>query len=593
MNSFDRSTDNVSNDNENSADTTNESKSVDTSLRRILWRHYSNSFHFFGGSLFPTTTTSTTTLYNSSGRDGRNTRAVNHRRDHCVENDTNSSKYLKYSSNSPGWSQTLPQFRPTDQLLKLIRRRRALVSNNNTEGINNTRNRIGNNNGQDDNDDSWNAIRYHVISRPFDCQYVCYNSNLSTPLHAACLHRAPNDVILMILTAWPEATVLQDAEGWTPLHVHILYSNTNDAVMNGTKESFCSATATESLIRLGGAEAAAQHSKFVGSALHLACRHNIGLSVLAELLQVCPEQVRIRNEAGGLPANLQWAATYKEKMRLFQDRMHPFREFKNYQSVEITEWQRIEDDVDVDLLVRLCLFLGAFQNQPILLDQAMQTMNYPLYSLHDVVAFHYECSERSNFVGLYLKFFPQSVTVSNHCRRLPLHVAASYSIREIGETASSFVERNSQSFVNPGTTMLDTNSVSTTGRQAFGSGRSVVPALGTRQGSQQNLLYIREDPLELLLRVYPEGASEQESEQDRLPLFVALIKGNRTWGTGIASLVRASPSSLELKDKEMNLFPFQIAAAKEVCIADQNLTDLRRLETIFNLLLACPHVVRP
>lgn len=610
------------NENVSSSDNDSSSGVGESVFRRILWHHYSNSLHFFGGSLFPNTTTATTPLYNSPHYS-------------CQKDSRESLDYEMRSAMKASYClDSLSCPRPTDQLLKLIRRRRgaSLATNTSSRTESHGLNSYQNNPTNENRDDSWNSVRYHIVSRPADCRYVCYSSNLSTPLHAACLYRAPDDVILMLLTAWPAATLQQDSEGWTPLHVHILYNHNNHDLYEATGASsiYCT-SATSSLIRLGGATAASQHSKFVGSALHLACRHHVSLSILAELLQVCPSQVFTPNEAGGLPANILWKTTMKERRRSYHRHMELVGT-NDERTAEANEFSRIEYESNIDLLIRLNLFLGAFLRAPILLEQARRIMpHWPLFSLHDVVRFHFECATQADYVGFFIHMYSSSVSdVQRVSRKLPIHIAASYYVdKEALVNPFHTHERTNVGGVD------DNNSRTLTSydvqRQYQFSWPPGIPTASSRTEAQQRERFTERfppiinrvppelpyhhfahqipDPLITILNAFPLGAYKEggDAKTRRIPLHVALAEGKRTWRTGIAALVAAAPETVEWKDGRTLLYPFQLAAVSEndnnVITNSQGLAmkknkhrdnrsyELAKLETIFCLLIDCPHLI--
>lgn len=608
-----------------SSATTTSSREGDSVFRRMLWNRYSTSLHFFGGSLFPTTTTATTPLYNSPHYADTSTFNNSYQRDsrECYDYDIRSAIKSSFCSDS------LSCPRPTDQLLKLIRRRRGVSVSNNVptpaeaNGLNASNSRT-----TDTRDDSWNSVRYHIVSRPTDCRYVCYSSNLSTPLHAACLYRAPHDVILMLLTAWPAATLQQDSEGWTPLHVHILYNNnTNDNDDTTGTSNLYATSATSSLIRLGGAAAASQHSKFVGSALHLACRHNVSLSILAELLQVCPGQVLIPNEAGGLCANILWKTTMKERQRSCRRRNEQIDGVNNGQTLETNEWHRIEHESNIDLLIRLNLFLGAYLQAPILLEQAQRILpNQPIFTLHDMVRFHFECATQANYVRLFLHIYSSSVSdIEGISQILPIHVAASYAVDDTKLLLIPSDNSDRMAICEEDNEIRNMESSSVNGQQQFvwppqmptSANSSIAARQRDRFADRFSATHIFkqiQDPLITILNAFPSGAYTKGGDRnERIPLHVALADGKRKWRTGIAALAAAAPETVEWKDVKTQLYPFQLAAVSEndfdvtTCNhgheskrknkdrerSNKNafIIEVAKLETIFCLLLGCPHVI--
>ncbi len=92
-----------------------------------------------------------------------------------------------------------------------------------------------------------------------------------------------------------------------------------------------------------------------------------------------------------------------------------------------------------------------------------------------------------------------------------------------------------------------------------------------------------------LLHLNPSDAKKQ-NQRGELPLHIA-IKSGQCWSTGvIPELISAYPESLSIRDKETDLFPFQIAAVKHdfkygIDVKEQS---EEKLETIYQMLLKWP-----
>jgi ankyrin repeat protein len=71
----------------------------------------------------------------------------------------------------------------------------------------------------------WNLVHERILFYPYDAHY---RANLKTPLHLAVMHRAPLRILQLVVDAYPAALYLQDSEGWSPLHVTLLYNGTSE-----------------------------------------------------------------------------------------------------------------------------------------------------------------------------------------------------------------------------------------------------------------------------------------------------------------------------------------------------------------------------
>jgi hypothetical protein len=177
----------------------------------------------------------------------------------------------------------------------------------------------------------------------------------------------------MVLEAHPNALFAQDAEGRTLLHVSIMYNVRSDD------------DTTRRIIRLGGRIGGCLHSRYVGSPLHLACRHSCPHEVLIELLKVSPNQVRVRS-VGMTPANLLWKA------------------FVRHKSLKV-------------LLEQLCLLLAPSKGSPILDHRVLPSFDQAL-------AFQQRYADETDFVRLVLLWFHPRIIQDSF--EFPHHTAAAY-----------------------------------------------------------------------------------------------------------------------------------------------------------------------
>jgi hypothetical protein len=105
------------------------------------------------------------------------------------------------------------------------------------------------------------------------------------------------------------------------------------------------------------------------------------------------------------------------------------------------------------------------------------------------------------------------------------------------------------------------------------------------------------EPLKSLMQMCPKQfvvACKRTDSSGRLALHIALDQGRRGWWEGIEDLVASAPESLWKGDPVTGLLPFQLAAAATSAEPDTkgSSAETNRTETIFLLLLACPHACR-
>lgn len=351
-----------------------------------------------------------------------------------------------------------------------------------------------------------------MLAYPPDAHYRNPRGNSVTPMHLVCLYRAPLDLIEMLIDANPDALFEKDAEGWTPLHLTILYGGDEETILL--------------LIRRGGKTAASLQSPSVGSPLHLACRHTAPLAILEALVQANIDMATAPNEHGAKPAEVVWSQFLRQNknIRVFDAVVGPD---DNGNDISINH------PAIQDLINRIKILLTAAKAE----ERGNDNHHHEALKLHDLVSNLPVLGDISPFLDIAVRLYPEQVTTSDKDGNYPLHLVAG----------------------NP-----------------FNGGAS--PKVGHLQ------YWIPRDPIEVLVSSFPSAAAYTDKNGD-LPLHLALKSGQRQWGSGLSSLVMAFSDALHRRDRETGLFPFQLAAAFPT------FDDLECLGTIFELLVACPHVV--
>ena len=243
----------------------------------------------------------------------------------------------------------------------------------------------------------WDGAKSRILSYPWDAHYRTISGNNSTPLHLVCLYRAPIDVVELLLDANPSALVAQDTEGWTPIHLVLLSGGDENVAML--------------LIRRGEVPAASIQSRFIGSPLHLACRHGCSISILKQLIAANPLMASTANETGTKPAAFVW---------------HQFvRNPKNERVVRELRttggWVRgvnKDDSGILDLLERVTILLQAAKQED---PDAASVL------VHDLVSHQSKLGSLSQFLSLAIRFFPEQVAYPDVLGNLALHMIAALS----------------------------------------------------------------------------------------------------------------------------------------------------------------------
>lgn len=376
----------------------------------------------------------------------------------------------------------------------------------------------------------WDRARSRTLAYPYDAHYQ-QESDL-TPMHLVCLYRAPLDLVELLIDANPSALVAQDSEGWTPLHLTILYGGNEETV--------------KLLIRRGGKIAVSLQSPYAGSPLHLACRHWTSLSIFEALVNANEAMATASNESGTKPAEVLWYQFLKNHHNNY--RMVTVRPSQattnetNHPNVTDTSTQNnstheTRNPAIEDLIRRMIILLSAAKGE---VATSVDTAE-PKLMLREVLLYQPILGDMTDFLDIVAHQYPDQLAAPDENGNLLLHLAAS----NPPEEKKKKYQPNSG---NPRTTP-------------------------------------QKDSLEILVTLYPAAASVA-NDRGEFPLHLALKTGRRQWGKSLSLVVEAFSAALELRDQETGLFPYQLACA--YLPQNDNLTT----ETIFQLLVACPHVVR-
>lgn len=381
----------------------------------------------------------------------------------------------------------------------------------------------------------WDACRLRILYYAQDAKFVSKNMNNATPLHLACLYRAPYEIVELILNANPQALLYQDSEGWTPIHVVLLYGSDDETALM--------------LIRRGGPHACSIQSKLVGTPLHLACRHGCSTAIIKELLRANPEMATQSNEYSTKPARILWHqyARNSDNERFLQDLIN--------QQGQVSP---PDNQIITDLIDRLALLVRAANGRYPTEDNRSRSV-----LVHDVVvATEDTLGDLSQFVALVVFLYPEQVRSKDEAGDLPLHKAAR----------------------NPPSSRARNDSLRRSGSLPSFTSSGLVGSVETYSNDG--------DPVGLLLQQFP-LAARIPNNQGLMPLHLALARGRRTWRTGVAAIVYAAPELVTARCTETNLYPFQLAAMEKGCIVDDREHHVETVETILELLLACPHLMVP
>ena len=173
----------------------------------------------------------------------------------------------------------------------------------------------------------WDAARIHARTVPLDVNFVpgihdCHNEQDEriglTTLHVACQNTAPMDVIRRLLQLNPGAVSCRNANGATPLHLHLAA----DSVETPGLPTLRSPAFLPILDMLLNPTVAGTHYRSVGSPLHLFCRYGHAdpmkeIGAFRRLLLADKSQVSRQDPDGNFPCDLLWQL-YMQRQAMYE-----------------------------------------------------------------------------------------------------------------------------------------------------------------------------------------------------------------------------------------------------------------------------------
>jgi hypothetical protein len=458
----------------------------------------------------------------------------------------------------------------------------------------------------------------------------------STPLHIACIYQAPDSLLRLILdcieqmndsgiSTSTEILSQRDVNGWTPLHVRLLYPSYSDST-----SSSCATATTRRMIVLGGpAVSRIRAPPSIGLPLHVACRHETLEGILPVLLEQYPEAIF-------------QSSTYRQELQAgpAQDLATHWQDEQPRHTVPLNMWYHMQqrrvrlgrprqaalpDAIDGDEFrhadgkqAKLQVYHLFFDTWRMLRD----TKGAVAGNVEsDVISFHFECAEQTdawavlldrlshgkppsflaspfagNFIGQrcpvedevsdWYNEAPRREGYSNRSRSTPLHMACTYPLPDHLKVYTSAQAAISHLRNGPaGCVWLNphhrpwypaANKVDTLAADRRSEAKTQALSL-----SHVHPALSEQDPFHGLLSRCPLMASTsrladstaETNDYGRFPLHAALAHGCRSWHDGIGVLALTAPNVILLPDPITRLYPFQLAAMEDTEGADPCIPD--------------------
>ena len=374
-------------------------------------------------------------------------------------------------------------------------------------------------------DHNWVAAMQRITTHPRETQKVGIQGR--TPLHVACDHDAPPQLVQALLSAWPEGAERVGTSHMNPLHITCSSPHASVDVVR-----VLLAGCRDSLMITGAKDVDGD------TPLHAACRCAAPMDVLVTLLQANPIPITWKDYEGLNPMMRLWVRYF---VLVGEHIISNIKQPSDLTGDLIEAWQK-------SLLLLQVMY--EMENR----GSGGQNQVAPFRAVHS--ASSVDCPRC--VVRIARVLFPQELLRRDELNRLPIHIAAAapvhcvHDLRGEGFTIDdAFIDDDPQQ-------------------------RAARPM---KKESQSK--YKEPSVIEILLSGEPAAAKERDPH-GQLPLHVAIMRG-KTLDDGVQALVEACPDALTTPDNQTNLYPFMLAASVGRGRGD--------CTTIYALLRAAPDLV--
>jgi hypothetical protein len=364
----------------------------------------------------------------------------------------------------------------------------------------------------------WAGTLERIAGHPDECKAVGVQGR--TPLHVACEHDAPAEVVAALLKAYPEASLMVGTSGMNPLHITCSSQHASVEVVR--------------VLLQGGVDTQTSMRDIDGDTpLHAACRCGAPIETLKVLLDANPTVVHDRDHEELTPLLRLWVRCF---VILGDDVLDGFRGASDLTGELRETWQKTE------LLLR-CAHLGSLSGPSITTPNGTENATYhlpPNYSFRPVHAVAAVDCPRP-VVKMATILYPKQLVEMDEMDMTPLLIASKapiYKVRDLSDEGFMLEDRVY------GDSDTDSDHDMDVGERADSSQPSVLDIL------------VNADPKAARI------ASRLGPNRGRLPLHIAVATG-KPWNEGIKSLLAAFPEAISRVDPLTRLYPFLQAAVSE------------------------------
>jgi len=360
---------------------------------------------------------------------------------------------------------------------------------------------------------AWAQTLERIGSHPDECKAVGMQGR--TPLHVACDHDAPAQVVEALLKAYPEASLMVGTSNMNPLHITC-------------SSHHASVEVVRVLLHGGHASQLTMRDIDGDTPLHAAARCGAPIEVLKVLLEANPSVVHERDFEGLTPLLRLWVRCF---VMLGDDALDGIKRPDDLTGEIGETWRKTE------LLLR-CSHLGSLGSvNPLATHGNSLPPNYKFRVVHAVAAV--DCPRP--VVKMAATLFPKQLEEMDETGMTPLLIAANapiFKVRDLSDEGFMLEDR------------------------VYGDGENDV---GENMNDDERGDSSQPSVLDILINADPHAASivgSRGPHRGRLPLHLA-IETCKPWNEGIKSILAAYPDAISRVDPRTGLYPFLQAAAND------------------------------
>jgi ankyrin repeat protein len=381
-------------------------------------------------------------------------------------------------------------------------------------------------------DYDWPGTLARIASHPMEACILGVQGR--PPLHVACENDAPAVVIQSLLSAYPEASLMNAGTSSTMNPLHITCSSHHASVH-----------VVRVLLEGGHSRQCTMRDEDGDTPLHTACRCGAPMEVLEVLLRVCHSSVYERDYEGLTPLLRLWVRYF---VILGPDVIDSVRGPADLQGELGDAWNKTE-------LLLKCAHRGSLGGSGPCCGSGTEdpcARGLVFRAVHAAAAV--DCPRA--VLKIAAAVYPLQLDEKDENGMTPLMIAAQapiFKVRDLSDEGYTLGDAIYEGD-NTTTTIINDDGSSSNSRDGW------LPDTAAETGGGQPSV------IEILLQANQHAASAAACVPDplgRLPLHWALATGKK-WQEGVKPLVEVFPEALTVMDVETKLYPFMLVAQAQI-----------------------------